>query len=347
MTQFTVNDMRQLSVGTNDAGQRVDKFLLKSLVNIPKSLLYKFLRTKKIKLNGKRCEANEMIEVGDLFTLYISDEFFPLKDISGFEKYSLPHLTLDNSEIAYEDNNILVMDKKAGISVHQGSAEGIRQEKSSEIYLIDKMLGYLYKKGEYTPETENSFCPALCNRIDRNTAGLVIGAKNAEALRIMNQKIKDREMKKMYFCEVNGYFDIKSATLSDYLYKNSSENRVYIFKSKEQAKRTAKVKYDDDIKSVITKYKVMGECDGKSLLQVELVTGRTHQIRAHLAYYGHPLCGDSKYGKVHSKKQSDLHQALYSHSVEFIFSTDSGVLSYLNGKKIEGSSQPFMKKYGY
>lgn len=341
-----VTEMREITVGNNDSNQRVDKFLSKTLVNIPKSLIYKFLRTKRIKLNGKRCEANDKVCEGDIFTFYISDEFFPTKDINGNKKYLLPHLTLSPEEIAYEDENIIVMDKKAGVAVHSGVAEG-QEQKGNEIYLIDKMLGYLYKKSEYCPEIENSFCPALCNRIDRNTAGLVIGAKNAEALRIMNQKIKDRELKKIYFCEVNGIFNIKNATLSDFLYKKSDENRVYIFKSRDEAKQKFKIRYDDDIKTVITKYKVVAEVNDRSLLLVELITGRTHQIRAHLAYYGHPLCGDSKYGKVHSKKESDLHQALYSYSVEFCFKTDSGSLSYLDGKKITGRSQDFMKKYGY
>ena len=338
--------MRTLTAGTNDSGQRVDKFLTKTLVGLPTSLLYKFLRTKKIKLNGKKCEANTKISEGDIFTLYISDEFFPVKDISGYEKYLNPRLTLYDDEIAYEDENILIIDKKAGITVH-ADTEKTAPAKGNEIYLVDMMLGYLYKKKEYRPELENSFCPALCNRLDRNTAGLVIAAKNAESLRIMNQKIKDRELKKLYFCEAIGYFEKKSATLSDFLYKNKEQNRVYIYRTREEAKRKSGTRFDDDIKTVITKYEVKGEADGKSLVLVDLITGRTHQIRAHLAYYGHPLCGDSKYGKVHSKKESDLHQTLYSYSVEFKFTTDSGILSYLNGKKICGKTRDFMKKYGY
>lgn len=339
--------MRQINVGTNDAGQRVDKFLSKALVGLPTSLLYKFLRTKKIKLNGKKCEINTRLNEGDVFTLYISDDFFPAKDLQSNSKYLNPKYDLAPDEIAYEDENIIILDKKAGITVHADTEKSVMPQKGNEIYLTDKLIGYLYKKKEYCPENENSFCPALCNRLDRNTAGLVIGAKTAEALRVMNQKIKDRELKKLYFCEAIGYFEKKSATLSDFLYKNKSENRVYIYKTREEAKKRSGTKYDDDIKTVITKYKVMGEHDGNSLVQVDLITGRTHQIRAHLAFYGHPLCGDSKYGKVHSKKESDLHQTLYSHSIEFLFTTDAGNLNYLNGKKICGKTQEFMKKYGY
>ena len=339
--------MRQLTVGPNDAGQRADKFLTKSLVNLPKSLLYKFLRTKHIKLNGKRCEANSVVSMGDIFTLFISDEFFPVKELEGFKKYELASLDLADDEIAYEDENIIIIDKKAGITVHPNTEDEKPSKSGNEIYLVDKMLGYLYKKGEYRPEEENSFCPALCNRLDRNTAGLIIGAKNAPSLRIMNQKIKDRELKKLYFCETCGIFDKKSATLSDFLYKDKERNRVFIFKTRDEAKRVMKIKYDDDIKTVITKYSVKGEKDGKSLVLVDLITGRTHQIRAHLAYYGHPLVGDGKYGKVHSKNSLDFYQSLYSYSVEFHFTTDSGVLSYLDGKKICGKSMDFMKKYGF
>ncbi len=337
--------MRELKVGKNDAGQRVDKFLTKALVGLPQSLLYKFLRTKKIKLNGKRCEAGTKICENDVFTLYISDEFFPVKDIESVKKYTFSKLDLDPSMIAYEDSNIIVIDKPAGITVHS-QAQGESPAKSgNEIYLVDMLIGYLYKKGEYTPESENSFCPALCNRLDRNTAGLVIGAKTAEALREMNDIIKHRQLTKLYFCEVTGIFEQKSGTLSDYLYKDKSKNKVYIFPTKQDTKRALKIKYDDDIKTVVTKYRVVAEKDGNSLLEVDLITGRTHQIRAHLAYYGHPLCGDSKYGKVHSKYKSDLFQALYSSSVEFRFTKEYPLLSYLDGKKIVGRGADFIKKY--
>ena len=337
--------MRQLIVGKNDAGQRADKFLTKTLVNLPKSLLYKFLRTKHIKLNGKKCEANTILNEKDVFTLFISDEFFPLKDIESGTKYARKNLDLSPDDIVFEDENILIIDKKAGITVHPNT-EGEKPSKNgNEIYLTDMMLGYLYKKKEYLPENENSFCPALCNRLDRNTAGLIIAAKNAEALRIMNQKIKDRELKKLYYCETCGIFEKKNATVSDFLYKDKKTNRVYIFHTREEAKRIMKIKYDDDIKTVITKYSVKGENYGNSLVLVDLITGRTHQIRAHLAYLGHPLIGDGKYGKAHSKEKSELMQHLYSYSIEFKFTSDSGILSYLDGKTICGKPQDFMKKY--
>lgn len=339
--------MQQIIIAKNDAGQRADKFLTKHLIGLPQSLLYKFLRTKKIKLNGKRCEINTRLNEGDVLTLYISDDFFPPKESSGTHRLSHPALTLSKDEIVYEDDNLIIMDKRAGITVHPHTQEETPQQKDgAELYLVDKMLGYLYKSGSYHPEQENSFCPALCNRLDRNTAGLIIGAKTAEALRVMNQKIKDREIKKLYYCEAEGIFQKKNDILSDFLYKDKDTNRVYIFHSREEAKSRFSIRYDDDIKTVITKYKVMGEQKGRSLLLVDLLTGRTHQIRAHLAYYGHPLVGDGKYGKLSASKVSHPGQALYSYSITFTFTTDAGVLNELNGKTFTGKPQPFMLRYG-
>ncbi len=337
--------MKELIIGKNDAGQRADKFLTKALVDLPTSLLYKYLRTKKIKLNGKRLEASNKLCEGDILTLYISDEFFPTAINDAKTRYLSEKLTLFPDEIIYEDDNIIIIDKKSGITVHPNT-ENEMPTGRGEIYLTDKILGYLVKKNEYDPTKENSFCPALCNRLDRNTAGLIIAAKNAESLRIMNQKIKDRELKKLYYCEAEGIFSKKFGTLSDYLYKDKQKNRVFIFKSREEAKKVTKTRFDDDIKTVITKYKVIAEHLGNSLVLVDLITGRTHQIRAHLAYYGHPLIGDGKYGKVHTKKESDMHQTLYSHTIIFDFKTDGGILAYLDKKKFEGHTQEFMKKYG-
>lgn len=339
--------MRQQIIEKNDAGQRADKFLSKYLVNVPTSLLYKLLRTKRIKLNGKRCEINTKLNEGDVFTFYISDDFFP-PDVSGdmLARLSHPQLTLVPDEIVYEDEHILIMDKKAGVTVHAGTVgEEPKKADPNEIYLVDKMLGYLYKSGAYDPMCENSFTPALCNRLDRNTAGLIIGAKSAEALRVMNQKIKDRELTKLYYCEVEGIFRDKRGTLRDFLYKDKKSNRVSIFSSREQAKRICHVQYDDDIKTVVTKYEVKGERDSNSLLLVDLVTGRTHQIRAHFAYYGHPLIGDGKYGNAHERNGGKPRQNLYSYSITFHFTTEAGALSYLDGKTFVGKPQPFMKKY--
>ena len=250
------------------------------------------------------------MQTGDILTLYIKDEFFE-EEYDSYDFLKAP-VKLD---IIYEDENIMLLNKKPGLLVHP-----------DETYHFDSLIAriqhYLYDKGEYDPKNENSFAPALVNRIDRNTGGIVIAAKNAETLRIMNQKLKDREIEKLYLCIAVGIFKKKEALLTDYLEKNEKQNRVYISK-----------KPNENTKTIKTKYKVLAEKDGLSLVEAALLTGRTHQIRAHLAYIGHPLLGDGKYGKNEiNRKYGFKYQALYSYKLTFRFTTDSGILEYLNGK---------------
>ncbi len=302
--------MRQIEISANDSGQRLDKFLTKKFRNMPQSLMYKYIRTKYIKLNGKKCDISSRLQTGDILTLYIKDEFFE-EEYDSYDFLKAP-VKLD---IIYEDENIMLLNKKPGLLVHP-----------DETYHFDSLIAriqhYLYDKGEYDPKNENSFAPALVNRIDRNTGGIVIAAKNAETLRIMNQKLKDREIEKLYLCIAVGIFKKKEALLTDYLEKNEKQNRVYISK-----------KPNENTKTIKTKYKVLAEKDGLSLVEAALLTGRTHQIRAHLAYIGHPLLGDGKYGKNEiNRKYGFKYQALYSYKLTFRFTTDSGILEYLNGK---------------
>ncbi len=306
--------MREIIINKNDADQRLDKFISKRFKNMPKSLMYKYIRTKYIKVNGKKCEISTRLHEGDKLTLYIKDEFFEEPQYDTYDFLKAP----SKLDIVYEDENIILMNKPTGVLCHP-----------DETYHFDSLLArfqhYMYDKGEYDPKDENSFAPALANRIDRNTGGIVIGAKNATALRILNQKIKDREIKKYYLCLVHGVPKKKSAMLSDYLVKNEKQNRVYISSAPSPDSKTIKTKY-----TVLQTYKNM------SLLEIELLTGRTHQIRSHMAYIGHPLVGDGKYGTNAQNKNIPLKwQALCSYKLEFAFTTSGEDLEYLNGKIFE------------
>ncbi len=311
--------MKTVIINENDAGQRLDKFLGKYFKNMPKSLIYKGIRKKRIKVNGKKSEINYSLKSGDKLELYINDEFFEVPD----ERVSFMKITAPSLEIVYEDENIILMDKSPGVIVHEDENEKVNT-------LLNHMKAYLYQKGEYNPDDENSFVPALCNRIDRNTGGIVIGAKNAAALRVLNEKIKSREIKKFYLCLVCGKLNKKQDILKGYLVKNTSQNRVYIHNSPVPNGKT-----------ILTKYRVIKENRLTSLVEVELLTGRTHQIRAHFASIGHPLAGDGKYGKNEVNKELGMKiQALYSYKLRFDFS-DENILSYLNGKSFEVESVPF------
>lgn len=305
-------NMRIITVKKNDAGQRLDKFLTKAVKGMPASLLYKSIRTKKIKVNRKRTEQSYILAEGDEIQLFLRDELFdaPSKDESVYSRIK-PKLS-----IVYEDENIILCNKRPGVLVHEDTAD-------SENTLIMHIKAYLYQKGEYDPAEEQSFAPALCNRIDRNTGGIVLAAKNAEALRILNEKIRNNELSKYYLCAVHGTPKKREDTLKGYLHKDSASNIVKV-----SDKKFA------DSKEIITKYKVLDSANGLSLLEVELVTGRTHQIRAHMSYIGNPLLGDGKYGINKNDRQKGYKfQALYAYRLIFTFKEDAGILEYLKGKQ--------------
>lgn len=305
--------MQILTIQKNDAGQRLDKFLSKAVKGLPMSLMYKYIRTKKIKVNRARTQQSYMLREGDTVQLFIRDEFFdsPEQDMGALARIK-PKLT-----VAYEDEHILLCNKRPGVLVHEDT-EG------ADNTLIMHIKAYLYQKGEYDPDTEQSFAPALCNRIDRNTGGIVIAAKDAEALREMNEKIREDQLRKFYYCAVHGIMPRREDTLRGWLWKDSRNNTVTVTDQKKPG-----------AKEIITKYRVCRVKDGNSLLEVELVTGRTHQIRAHLAHIGHPLLGDGKYGINRAeKKQGYKYQALYAWRLRFDFPDESGVLGYLNGREV-------------
>ncbi len=311
--------MKKVVIKKNDSGQRLDKFLFKFFASIPASMVYKGIRKKRIKVNGKKSENGYMLREGDVLELYINDEFFETKKPSDDAFRDI----VPDVRVVYEDENILLADKRAGVSVHEDETEGKNT-------LINHIKAYLYQKGEYNPDEENSFAPALCNRIDRNTAGIVIAAKNAAALRIINEKIRCREIEKYYLCLVKGHLKQKEGTLKSYMVKNETQNRVYVHDRPVEGGKTA-----------VTKYRVIKENELTSLVEAELLTGRTHQIRAHFASIGHPLAGDGKYGtNEFNKKIGMKHQALYSYKLKFAFS-DENELSYLNGKSFQVENVPF------
>ena len=315
--------MREIVIKKNDAGQRLDKFLSKALPSLPISKLYKSIRLKKIKVNRRRAEASQILQMGDTLQLFLAEEFFEDKSKKSDLRLNDVHVHLD---VLYEDENILLLNKRPGVSVHE-------DETGEKNTLILQVWAYLYQKGEYQPSNEASFAPALCNRIDRNTGGIVIVAKNAESLRILNEKIKARELDKYYLCLVHGVPTPKSATLGGFLWKDSKENRVYVYE-----KNPPK-----GAKEIHTRYTTISVHGDLALLEVELLTGRTHQIRAHLAHVGHPLLGDGKYGINRSDRANGhKHQALWSYKLRFSFKEDAGILSYLDGKEF---SVPYEKIY--
>lgn len=313
--------MKTFAITENDAEQRLDKFLSKSVPLLPKSLLYKSIRTKRIKVNGKRTELNYRLVCGDRVDLYLNDEFFIPHD-------NLPFLQVTAQiDVVYEDSLLLLVNKPQGLVVHEDNENTVDT-------LINRVLHYLYKKGDYRPDEESSFIPALCNRIDRNTCGIVMVAKTAAALRLMNEKIKERAVEKRYLCLVLGTPEPREATLRHYLEKRTDSNLVQVYDRPNANTKTA-----------ITSYRVLESRNGLSLLDIELHTGRTHQIRAQMAHMGHPLLGDGKYGNGKINKQHGYYrQLLCSYQLTLHFSEEE-CLSYLDNKTFTLSDIWFVEKF--
>lgn len=273
--------------------------------------MYKYIREKRIKINHKKAEQSARLTEGDVVEFYIKDEFFEKENDLSFIKLN-PKLN-----VVFEDDNIILVDKKPGVIVHS-------DDKETSGTLIDKVKAYLYKKGEYKPEEERSFVPALCNRIDRNTGGIVICAKNAEALRSVNEMIKNNEVSKKYLALVHGILKNKKGHIKNFLLKDGSTNTVSVFEAPIPGGLTAESYYN--VKKEDKKRNI-------SLVEVTLITGRTHQIRAQFSHMGHPLVGDGKYGKnKDDKKFGYKFQALYSYKLEFCPRDEKNLLYYLNGK---------------
>ncbi len=306
--------MQEFTITKNDAGQRLDRWLGKAVPLLPAPLAQKYIRLKRVKVNGKGSQRDYRLSAGDLLQLYINDEFFdkPRED-NAFLSVFKPQL-----DIVYEDENIMVCNKRPGLLCHPDEHEYVST-------LITHIQAYLYQKKEWSPRWENSFTPALCNRIDRNTGGLVIAAKTAEALRILNDKIKDREISKFYLAAAVGKMTPPQGELKGFLLKDEGKKQVSVYK-----------KPVPGGKSAHTRYKTLEFRKGLSLVECELLTGRTHQIRAQFADAGHPLLGDGKYGRRADNAKTDRKgQALWSYKLRFDFPTDAGALEYLKGKTLE------------
>lgn len=317
--------MKEIVVRKNDANQRLDRFVGKAVPLLPESLLQKYIRLKRIKLNGKGAKRDTRLNEGDVLSLYINDEFFeaPREDNS-YLKVGVPKL-----DIVYEDGNIILCDKAPGVLCHSAG-------KWDYNTLIANIQAHAYQRGDWRPREENAFAPALCNRIDRNTGGIVIAAKNAEALRIMNEKIASREIEKYYLCVVMGRPRPAEGKLEGFLFKDAAKNRVYVRSRPEPGARTA-----------VTYYKTLASRNGLSLVECRLGTGRTHQIRAQMAAAGTPLLGDGKYGdgRRNRARGEEEGQLLYSYRIDFDFRSDAGELNYLKGASFKVQKVGFVDKY--
>ena len=319
--------MREFHIGKNDENQRLDRFLGKAIPLLPASLAQKYIRLKRIKVNGARAQRDQKLVAGDILQCYINDEFFE----SPSEENVYLTITTPRLKIVYEDENILLADKKPGVLCHSAG-------EWSWDTLISNIQAYLRQNGQWDPKAENAFTPALCNRIDRNTGGIVIAAKNAEALRILNDKIRGREIEKSYLCVVCGRPRPAEGRLEGYLFKDAVKNQVYVTKKPQPGAKTA-----------VTEYRTLQSRRGLSLVECRLLTGRTHQIRAQMAAAGCPLLGDGKYGsnKLNKALGYDV-QALYSYKLRFEFTTPAGCLEYLNHREFsvaDMNSIWFVKKF--
>jgi 23S rRNA pseudouridine955/2504/2580 synthase len=318
--------MREFTVTRNDAGQRLDRFAAKMAPGLPSSLLQRYFRTKDIKINGHWAKPDVRLAEGDTVRLYVPEEFFDggqKKDENAWLATTRPNL-----DIVYEDENILLVNKRPGVLCH--AAQGWSADT-----LIAHIQAHAYQQGQWDPSRENSFAPALCNRIDRGTGGIVIAAKNAPALRVLDEKIRTREIDKEYLCVCLGTPHPSEGRLEDWLFKDAVKNQVYV-----------KPRSEPGASIAVTDYRVLASANGLSLVECRLHTGRTHQIRVQMANAGHPLLGDSKYGVLRQNRaHGENRQLLWSYKLTFSFQTPAGELEYLNGKAFTVKNVPFVKKY--
>ena len=307
--------MQELHVTANEAGQRLDKLLAKFLNQAPKSFLYKMMRKKNIVLNGKKCTGNEKLKQGDSIKLFFSDE--------AIEKFSAETYVTPKKEkinmlpIIYEDEQVLLMNKPVGVLSQKA--------KDSDVSAVEILINYLIETNQLSKEQFRTFHPSICNRLDRNTSGILVAGKTLPALQEMNRFFKERTIAKYYRCLVKGRVIKNEDYIKGYLVKDQKTNKVSITKKK-----------TEEGVPIETEYCVIQSNDEVSLLEVHLITGKTHQIRAHLASIGHPIIGDYKYG---DKQINEMYRQEYGlksqllHAYRLEMPSSDGSLAYLNDKK--------------
>ena len=311
--------MKQFTVGAETEDRRLDRWLSATFGRISMAQAQKIIRQEQVRVNGKHPKADARVRAGDEVRLYIPDEWFEPPERRPDPFYGPFRWKLD---IVYEDENVLLVDKRPGLLCHADETEKVDT-------LVNHARAYLYQKGEWLNE-KGAFAPSLCNRIDRFTGGIVLIAKNEAALHALDQKIRAREVVKQYLCIAHGRFDRETGLLDGYL--------THVGRRVEVSKRPA-----PGAQRAQTGYRVLCQRDNLALLECELFTGRTHQIRAQLAAAGHPLLGDAQYGRA--EKGGRQYQALYAYRVVFVFRSDAGVLEGLKGKSFAVKSVPFAREY--
>lgn len=293
--------MQEITIGKNEAGQRLDKFLAKYMNLAPKSFFYKMMRKKNITLNGKKCEGAEKLSEGDVVKLFLSDE-----TIANFSEVKIRKVKKQNLDILYEDQHILLVNKPSGMLSQKA--------KESDVSLVEYLISYLLDSGAVSEESMRSFRPSVCNRLDRNTSGIVACGKSLAGLQMLSEVFRDRRIHKYYQCIVAGGMK-DSRTIDGWLLKDEASNKVRILTENEDGKALP----------IRTKYEPLATNGSYTLLKVTLLTGRSHQIRAHLASIGHPIVGDPKYGSARSSRgvqtaEEKYHiksQLLHSYRLEF------------------------------
>ncbi len=304
--------MRELKIERNESQQRLDRFLKKYLADATQGFIYKMIRKKNIKVNDKKAVPDMMLEEGDVVQLYLAED--TIEKFRGQRQHSRSRIDLD---IVYEDDNIVLINKPVGLLSH-GTGEEFQDN------VVDALVGYLIDNGDYVPRLEKTFTPSICNRLDRNTSGIIVGAKNYQSLQLVNQAIKEGKVAKFYKTIVRGTIQ-KDFEHKAFLTKDEERNKVQISE------------YDSDGgKEIWTRFKVLKTSRDYTMLEVELITGRTHQIRSHLSSLGYPVIGDRKYGDRRINEEFKQEYNLtdqWLHGYRLIFDGLEEPLDYLNNKE--------------